>query len=271
LTEGKEPLPGYRLCRFLGRGGLGEVWKATTPKGKAVALKFLACAGPQETAQEIRALLAIRQVKHPHLLRIDQIWCHAEHIIIAMELAEGSLLDLLWVYWEEFGVPIVPQQVCHYLGQIASALDFMNARQHHLGGARVALRHCDVKPSNLLVFPDGAKLADFSAVTQTTSQLWYHRRVGTLDYTAPEVFQGRLSDRSDQYALAVSYCELRGGRLPFTDTPKTFQTNYVRPQPDLTMLSAPERPIIARALAPVPQDRWPSCGELMKQLTGCIV
>ena len=94
--------------------------------------------------------------------------------------------------------------------------------------------------------------------------------MGTLCYTAPEVFQGWLSDRTDQYALAVSYCELRSGRLPFSDTPETFDKKYLRPEPDLSMLSPAEQPIIARALDAVPQDRWPSCSNLMTRLTQCL-
>jgi serine/threonine protein kinase len=267
LAEGTEPFPGYRLSQFLGRGSWGEVWKAFKPNGQPIALKFLTCANTQTAAQEIRALQAIRQLHHPNLIRIDQVWCHLGYVIIGMELAEGSLADLSELYRGEFGMPIVTEHLLHYLGQIASALDFLNTRQHYVDGCRVALRHCDVKPSNLLLFNDTAKLADFSVSTQSTSQCWYHRRAGTLDYIAPEVFQGRLSDRTDQYALAVTYCQLRGNRLPFHDTPANFQANYVRPRPDLSMLRPDEAPIIARALAPVPMDRWPSCVELIQQLT----
>src|SRR5205823_2364131 len=156
--------------------------------------------------------------------------------VIAMELADGSLLDLLDVYRADYGSCIYPQHLCAYLTQAAEALDFLNTRQHHLNGQRVAVRHCDVKPSNLLVLNGLVKLADFSLAAQTTSPMGYHRRVGTLNYTAPERLQGWLSDRSDQYALAVSYCELRGGRLPFPDTPPDAGKDYVWPVPDLTML-----------------------------------
>jgi serine/threonine protein kinase len=110
------------------------------------------------------------------------------------------------------------------------------------------------------------KLADFSLAALTTSPLWFHRRAGTLNYAATEVFQGRLSDRTDQYALAVSYVELRTGQLPFHDTPTTFIKTYGRPEPDLTLLEPWERPILARGLASVPQDRWPSCREMMQHL-----
>src|SRR5262249_33047731 len=153
-----------------------------------------------------------------------------------MELADGSLLDLLDAYREIYGTPIHPQQVCLYLAQAAAATDFLNTRQHNLDGRRVGFQHCDIKPSNLLVFGEKVKVADFRLASPTSTSLRFQRRAGTLDYTAPEVFQSRLSDRTDQYALAVTYCLLRGGRLPFTDTPEQFDGMYIRPRPDLSML-----------------------------------
>jgi serine/threonine protein kinase len=258
------------LARFLGRGGWGEVWQARQPDGKDVALKFLPCDSSLASAQEIRALQSIRQLRHPNIIRIDRIWCYEGHVVVAMELAEGSMSDLLEVYFKEFGTGIVAQHLCQYLTQAADAIDFLNARQHLLNDQRVAVRHCDVKPSNLLIHGGKVKLADFSLAVQTTTTMWYHRRVGTLAYAAPEVFQGWLSDRTDQYALAVSYCELRGNRLPFADTPPTFDKHYTRPTPDLSMLSPREQPVVARALDPVPQGRWPSCRDLLNRLTQSV-
>jgi serine/threonine protein kinase len=267
LRPGVEPFPGYRLVRFLGRGGWGEVWEASQPDGSPVALKFLPCDTQFAAAQEIRALQSIRQLKHDHLIHIDRIWAYSGYVVIAMDLAEGSLLDLLAVYRADYGTCIFPEHLCWYLTQAASALDFLNTRQHQLNGRRVAVRHCDVKPSNLLILDGQIKLADFSVAAQTTSPMWYHRRVGTLSYAPPELLQGWLSDRSDQYSLAVTYCELRGGRLPFPDAAPASLKDYVRPAPNLSMLSPGEAQVIARALAPVPQDRWPSCGELIERLT----
>ena len=271
LLKGAEPYPGYRLVQFLGRGGWGEVWKAVRVADNThFALKFLASDTELAASQEIRALQSIRQLEHPNLLKIDQVWSCSGYVVIVMELAEGNLLDLLEVYYAEFNVPILADHLCYFLTQAAEAIDYLNTRQHQINGQRVAYRHCDVKPSNLLVQGRTVKLADFSLAVQTTAPVGYHRRVGTLHYAAPELFQGLLSDRTDQYALAVSYYQLRTGRLPFQDTPTTFERDYVRPAPTLTFVSAPERPILARALAPVPQDRWPSCVQMMKGLTQAL-
>ncbi len=265
-----EPYPGYRLRQVLGRGGFAEVWEAETPAGGTIALKFMPANDSLAASKEIRSIQAIRNLEHPNLIRIEQVWCHLGYIIIAMELADGSLLDLLDAYLTEFRTPIVGEQVCQYLSQAAEGIDFLNTRQHMLDGRKVSFQHCDIKPSNLLLFGDTVKLADFGLAAPTASALKAHRRAGTLNFTAPEVFQSRLSDWTDQYSLGVSYCELRGGRLPFRDTPTTFVKGYTRPAPDLSMLPDLERPIVFRALNPVPQDRWPSFRDFMSRLSRVV-
>jgi serine/threonine protein kinase len=270
LEAGLEPYPGYQLRRRLGAGSFGEVWEAVGSRGELVALKFLPCDAKNSVAREIRSVQAISQLRHPNLIRIDRIWCFQKYLVIAMELADGTLADLLGTYIAEGSTSVLPEHVCLLLSEAAEALDFMNARRHQVNGRVVAIQHCDVKPSNLLVVEDVLKVADFSLSSSMSSQVETRCRSGTLDYCAPEVFQGRLSNHTDQYALAVTYCLLRGGRLPFNDTPSTFRADYTRPHPDLTMLPVAERVLVARALHPVPQNRWPTCGELMVRLTQII-
>lgn len=270
LEAGLVPYPGCRLRRRLGAGSFGEVWEAVGSRNELLALKFLPCDGKNTVAREIRSVQAICQLRHPHLIRIDRIWCFERYLVIAMELADGTLADLLDTYLAEGNKAVLPEHVCLLLSEAAEALDFLNARRHLVNGRTVAIQHCDIKPSNLLLVGDTLKVADFSLSSSISSQVETRCRSGTLNYCAPEIFQGRLSSQTDQYALAVTYCLLRGGELPFKDTPSTFRSNYTRPAPDLTMLSAAERPLIARALHPVPQNRWPCCGELMAGLSKII-
>jgi serine/threonine protein kinase len=269
LWIGKDLCPGYRLLRLRGTGGFGAVWEAQAVGGERVALKFLKCTDDVMAAQEIRALQFIKQLRHPNLTPVHQVWCQGGYVILTMPLAEASLLDLYDACQGEYGTPMAAEDVLPLLAQVAAALDFLNRRQHLLDGVRVGIQHCDVKPSNVLLFGSAVKLCDYSLSSVTTATIKPHRRAGTLDYAAPEVFQGRLSDSTDQYALAITYCQLRGGQLPFTDTPAHFQRSYLRPAPDLAMLDPDERPVVARALAPTPQQRWPSCKELVSELARC--
>ena len=90
----------------------------------------------------------------------------------------------------------------------------------------------------------------------------------------PEVFGGQLTDWSDQFSFAVSYHVLRTGRFPFP-TPPTgsrgeLARGYQRPDPDLSSLSVVERAAVARALSPIPQQRFPTCGHFMSAVLASL-
>jgi serine/threonine protein kinase, bacterial len=267
LRPGTEPYPGCRLRQLLKRSEHAEVWRAATVEERPLAVKFIPCDDDRALQHDLPFLLAIRQLSHPHLLPIYWVWCYRNYAALGMELARGSLLDLLTDSPGEFRKPVAAPQVCRYLAQAADALDFLNTRQHRLYGKRVAFQHGNIKPSNLLLVGDTVKVTDLKLSSEASFERAPDRLAETLRYAAPEVFGGIVSDRADQYALAVTYCHIRGGRLPFADTPETLDADYARPKPDLTMLPEAERPIIARALASRPEDRWPACGELLEQLT----
>jgi serine/threonine protein kinase len=271
LQAGTQPYPGYTLRQFLGRGGWGDVWKAEREDGQVFALKFLPCDNVLTAPYEVRALQAIRQLRHEHLLQMENIWSCPGYLVIVMELAEGNLHDLLDICFTELNAPVQPDHVCHFLKQAAKALDFLNARKHLVDNQIVAFRHCDVKPSNLLLVNGSVRVGDFSLAFKTTSRMGPHARTGTLHYAAPEVFGGMVSDRSDQFSLAVTYFQLRTGQFPFPNPPGKFTTGYMRPAPDLSALLPDEQRALARGLSTVPQDRWPSCVEMMDQLSRCIV
>jgi serine/threonine-protein kinase len=269
LHAGLEPYPGYRLRRFMGKGACGEVWEAETPSGPG-ALKLMRCGTGKLATDEMRSIQLMRQLDHPNLIRIDRVWAYQSYLVVAMELASASLEHLFKSYRDEVGAPVNPRSICTALAQVAAALDFCNRRQHLVNGQRVGVQHCDIKPSNMLLVGNVVKLSDFGLASGLAAPRKVHRRAGTPGFAAPEVFRGELSDTTDQYALAVSYCWLRGGKLPFPATPADFEVGHVPPEPQLGMLSAPERPLVARALSASPRDRWPSCGELLARLTEAV-
>src|SRR5438477_12669004 len=79
---GAEPIPGYRLEAFLGRGGFGEVWRATAPGGFPVALKFLV-ADQAGAERELRSLRMLQHVRDGHLLSIQGVWRIAGYFLRA--------------------------------------------------------------------------------------------------------------------------------------------------------------------------------------------
>ncbi len=268
---GASPFPGYQLLRLRGKGGFATVWEAQAQGGERVALKFMSSANASNTARELRSLQAIQQIEHPNLLRIQQVWSIPGCIVIAMDLADASLLDLLELYIEEFGRLIEPEKVCLYMYQVAQALDFLNAHRHRIDGRLVGLQHGDIKPNNILLVGDSAKLADYGLATPMSGPSTPCPRHGTAEYCAPEVFQGTTTDWSDQFSFAVTYYVLRTGTFPYPPPPpREEQKNYHRPEPDLSNLSPAERPLLARALSPIPQNRFPTCTGLMSSLLGAL-
>jgi serine/threonine protein kinase, bacterial len=263
---GASPFPGYRLERLRGRGGFATVWEAIDPNGSRLALKFMSSQNSSSTAREIRSIQTIQRLSHPRLLKIRQVWSMPGQIVIGMDLADASLLDLFMLYADEFGRPIESEKVCMYLFQAAEALDFLNARRHTLDGGLIAFQHGDIKPNNILLTGDEAKLADYGLGTPMIGPSTPCSRQGTLEYAAPEIFSGTLTETSDQFSLAVTYYLLRSGNFPFPAPPAIVPRNYSRPAPDLSLVEKSEQSILARALSPVPQDRFASCGEMMCQL-----
>jgi serine/threonine protein kinase, bacterial len=265
ISSDSVPCPGYQLLEYLGRGGYGEVWSARDPDGKKLAIKFLYCDN-RKGGRELRTLQKIGQLEHANLIHHHRVWCYQNYLCVGMELADGGLDDLLHQSLQKDGKPLEKEMVCDYLGEAAKALDFLNTVRHTIDGQTVAVYHCDVKPSNILLVKGRIKLTDFGLSLMTRSTIHQYSPAGTTSFAAPEVFQGRYNNRTDQYALAVSYCVLRGGQMPFPEAPRKFEPTYVRPAPILSMLPEAERPVVARALATAYVNRWPSCSELIAQL-----
>ena len=269
FAVGAEPSPGYRLRCVRGRGGFAEVWEAEAPNGgPPVALKFMPASNTSTTARELRSVQSFQSLEHPYIVKTHGMWSVPGYIVINMELAEATLLDLMQLYHNDLGQELDPAVLCLYLLQVAEALDFLNARRHVRDGRRVGFQHGDVKPSNILLFGDVAKLTDHGLATPTYGPTTPCPRQGTREYAAPEVFLGTLTDWSDQYSLAITYYALRAGKFPFPAPPGPKETSrsYLRPPADLSGVTEVERPPLIRALAPVPQNRFPNCCDFMAAL-----
>jgi len=266
LVAGGEVVPGYRLVARLGKGGFGEVWKAIGPGGIHLALKFVSLSDRADPA-ELRALDLIKDIRHPHLLPVFAAWKIEGFVVVAIELADETLLDRFSRAVAE-GLRGIPVPEIHELFlQAAQGIDFLNEPRHALNGqAPVGIQHRDIKPQNLLLVGGSVKVADFGLVRVLEGAVTSHTGSMTPAYAAPEFFKRQTTSQSDQYSLAVAYCQVRGGRLPFTGTPEAIMAGHLREPPDLTMLAEKERPIVARALAKEPGERWPTCRAFVEAL-----
>lgn len=270
LAPGVEACPGHKLTKPLGQGGFGSVWEAIGPDGKKVALKFLDCRGAQSTVvvNEIKLLVALRDLQHPNLIRFYNIHTGPNTIILSMELADGSVNDLHYIYRDDQKTHVPPQVLINLMAQSASALDFMTAQKVSTTGfTRQGLQHCDVKPSNLLLLNNMVKVADFGLSGPMRGNEARNLIIGTPPYAAPELFEGRTTERTDQFGLAVTYCELRAGRFPI---PIANDGRYPKDIPDFSFLPDRERLIVAKAMQRQWVDRFTSCTEFIDALRNVI-
>ncbi|MBA4064705.1 MAG: hypothetical protein C0501_13520 [Isosphaera sp.] len=256
---GTEPLPGYRLLEPLGRGGFGEVWKCEAPGGLLKAIKFVPGGkgedgqGERRQAQELDAFREIKAIRHPFLLTLERVEVVAGDLVMVMELADRQLADR-FRECRTCGLPGIPRdELLAYFADAAEALDVI-AGKH-------GLQHLDVKPANLFLVAGHVKVGDYGLVAKLNpdADAAGHRGL-TPKYVAPEALRGEPSDRSDQYSLALVYQELLTGTFPYAGkTAQQLMLQHVSSKPDLSGLPPVDQPIVAKALAKDPADRFGSC------------
>jgi len=268
VHAGMEPIPGYRLKRRLGEGGFGQVWSSTAPDGRPVALKFIDCQGKSGTlvASEIRMMRSLQELRHPNFIQLHGVVSSPPYIVIIMERADGSLSDLQAIYTKEAGRNVPADHLLELMEQAATALD-------HLAGLKLpgfswtdgCVQHCDVKPSNLLVLGETLKVADFGLCASAKQKTGDQGFRGTPPYAAPELYSGRASTRTDQYGLAVTYCELCLGPRAFIKE-RVESPVYSGIPVDLRKLRDREFTVLSRALSERWTERWHSCREFVAAL-----
>jgi serine/threonine protein kinase len=261
------PIPGYRLLEPLGSGGFGEVWKCEAPGGLCKAIKFVygnsggldASGLPAE--EELRAIQRIKSIRHPFILSLDRVEVIDGDLVVVMELADHSLHDLL-AACRQVGQPGIPRdELVSYLREAAEALDVMNAQYD--------LQHLDVKPRNLFLVSNHVKVADFGLVNSLGGKGLSALPLGAITplYAAPEACAGSLSRHCDQYSLAIVYQELLTGTLPFTgQNARQLLLQHAQAEPNLSPLPEADRPVVARALAKDPEQRYASCTDFVRAL-----
>jgi Protein kinase domain len=266
---------GYRIVGVAGRGGMGVVYVAEDARlGRRVALKLL----PPDLAEDdrfrdrfVRESRLAASIEHPHIVPIYAAGDAEDTLFIAMRLIPGTDLRTLLA---EHGT-LDPHRATTLITQIAGALD---AAHDH------GLVHRDVKPANILVETragaDHAYLSDFGLTKQASSVTGLTgtgQLVGTIDYLAPEQIDGKPADgRTDQYALACVLYQCLTGTPPYSrDTEAaTLWAHMQEPPPTLTDhrpdLPPAINPVLRRALAKPPDNRYPTCGDLATTATAAL-
>jgi serine/threonine protein kinase/Tol biopolymer transport system component len=269
----------YEVLASLGKGGMGEVYRARdTRLARDVAVKVLPSGFAEDESRVSRfehEARAAGALNHPNLLTVHDVGRHEDTPYLVTELLEGSTLRA----WLDEG-PIPLPRALDFAIQIARGL----AAAHDRG-----IVHRDVKPENLFVTKDErVKLLDFglakmrlpdlaqaSATETFTSPTRPGVFIGTVGYAAPEQVRGEPADtRSDIFAFGAVLYEMLTGRRAFRGMTAIGTLNAILSEqpPDLGATS-PGAPlgldrIVFRCLEKDPERRFRSAHDLGFALEG---
>ncbi len=264
LRAGDGPLTGttlgrYRLAERIGRGGMGEVYKALRIEdGAVVALKLLKkvlVADPDNARRFFREARLTASVPSEHVAKVFEVGTFEDGVpFIAMELLEGH--DLAWHLRRSPQLPT--DQVVELCEHTARALGAVR---------RAGVVHRDLKPGNLFLvdaIPRAWKVLDFgiSRSADDPFQTMTEEVAGSPSYMAPEQLGGEEVDhRADLYALAAIAFRALTGRPPFVgDLASVLSATLRDPAPRVSSLvpGLPEAVdlVFAVALAKAPSERF---------------
>ncbi len=220
----------YRILGLLGRGGMGEVYRATDLMiGQSVALKFL----PEEAARDQRLLerfhgevRVARQVSHPNVCRVYDIGQIDGMPFISMEYVDGEDLSSLLLR----------------IGRLPADKALETARKLCAGLAAAHDRgviHRDLKPQNIMINKRGeVVIMDFGLAAVAAQLTGQESRNGTPAYMSPEQLKGaEVTQRSDIYALGLVLYELFTGKRPY-DARNVRQLIDLQESADLTSMTS---------------------------------
>ena len=259
----------YEIVAPLGRGGMGEVYRAQDRRlNRSVAIKVVlsgATVSAERRERFDREAQSVARLEHPHVCRIYDVGHEHDLDYLVMEYLEGETLAA------RLGRgPLPVADAIEIARQIAEAL----AHTHAHG-----LVHRDLKPGNVMLTATGVKLLDFglakwlsgpsdTGVTSSTL-IGVGLIAGTLQYMAPEQIDGQpVDERCDIFALGAILYEMLAGHPAFSgETASSTMAAILVGQPaPLRNLHSGIPPalidIVAKCLAKRPADRWASASDL---------
>lgn len=254
--SGSKPLEGYTIKRGIGIGGFGEVYFALSDAGKEVALKRI----QRNLDIELRGVRQCLNLKHVNLISLWDIRTSDKgECWVVMEYVPGeSLRDAINKY--PGGMPT--EEVDHWFSATAAGVAYLHDR---------GIVHRDLKPGNIFQDDDEqvVKIGDYglSKFISTSQRDNQTESVGTFHYMAPEIGKGVYGKEVDIYALGIILHEMVTGRVPFDgESSQEIIMKHLTADPDLGTVPPRLRPVIKRALAKDPDQRYSSVEELIVDL-----
>jgi len=259
-------IPGFRLLRRLGQGGMSRAFLAeyeTTGTTRVVKVLNIAEGGYDLLRRFLQEYELISQIRHPHVATIFDCGETDTHAYIVMEYLPGGDLR------QRLERPLAPEQALEYLSQIAEALIAIHAR---------GIVHRDLKPDNIMLREDGTLvLSDFGIakdLSRTLSQTRYGEGLGTPYYLSPEQAQGgKVDQRSDLYSLGVMLFEMLTGDKPYhaDDGPALLRKHVQEPVPTLPAPLARLQLLLQRLMAKTQDERFATSEEALRAIRALMV
>jgi tetratricopeptide (TPR) repeat protein len=248
----------YRMISRLGRGGMGEVWRADDlVLGTPVALKFIRSPSQGDRAGLLNEVRLARRITHPAVCRVFDVGKAEGEVFFSMELVRGEDLASLIRRGGRLPSDKVLDIACQLCGGLAAA---------HAGG----VLHRDLKPANVLIDDEGqVRITDFG-IAAPAVETAAHVLIGTPDYMAPEqLLPGApLTERTDIYALGLLLYELVVGQHPFDRTGSRI--NPPRPSSIVPHVNPQLENLILQSLSADPRDRPGSAEALLASLAPLV-
>ncbi len=274
LNQG-QALGEFEILAVAGIGGMGVVYRSRQRTlDRVVALKVIREEIAENTEYRERFMREAHlaaSVDHPNIVSVFDVGEFGGRLALAMQWVQGeNLREAL-----RASGGMAPDRAVRVLSQMGGALDAIHG---------VGLVHRDIKPSNVLIRnvggSDHAYLTDFGVAkrSDTVADLTATGMVvGTVDYMAPEQISGGHTDaRTDVYALGCVFYELLSGRVPYereNSVAKLFAHVSDPPprlQGPLAQLYPAFEPVLEKAMAKNPADRYMSAGDFARDATAAL-
>ncbi|MCP5049099.1 MAG: serine/threonine protein kinase [bacterium] len=262
-------IPGYKIKKELGSGGMARVYLADEKKlERPVALKVLTPAiaeNPKITKRFIKEAKTAAQLDHTNIVSIFDVGKHQGFYYIAMEYLAGNLKEKI-----KSNRSIKPLEALAVMKEVAKALSYAHNRGYI---------HRDIKPDNIMFRKDGAVvLVDFGIVKamnelENTKLTSTGTSIGTPQYMSPEQIKARKVDgRSDIYSLGVVLYEMLTGTVPFkADSIVTVALQHLdEPVPELPKRLKELQPLIDKMMAKSPRERVRNAEGLIRLIDAMI-
>ena len=246
FTPGEVFAGRYRMIARIGRGGMGDVWRADDlVLGTAVALKVIDSTGFEARERILNEVRLARQITHPAVCRVFDVGESAGWIFFSMELVSGE--DLAALLRRVGRLP--SEKVVDIARQLCAGL----AAAHAQG-----VLHRDLKPANVLIDDNGlVRITDFG-IAIPRAAAGSHMLTGTPGYMAPEqrAVGTELSERTDVYSLGLVLYELLVGRYAFNRSGEA--TKPPLPSTLVPHVDPQLERVVMQSLSPDPLSRPPS-------------